>query len=203
MRRACRRSSADPGPAPLSGELLALRPGSQVEIFRHTSKDRPAWVGPATVKVTDVEHGKIMVQWQGRPIEVPLEGVRRAMIFATFFFDGSLQAFPTYPHTTIQMARHALEHIRNRSVLLGWIQSGVAWLQTRETKAYNDVVVALLYIAQNLAWVPNVTTGRLASGVKSEPPGHLGLVHMRDMPAFSTVPENLARCNLGIWSGTI
>ena len=52
------------GPAPLSGELLALRPGDQVELFRNTSKDRPAWVGPATVKVTDVEHGKIMVQWQ-------------------------------------------------------------------------------------------------------------------------------------------
>ncbi len=45
------------GPAPLAGELLALRPGDQVEIFRSTTKDRPAWVGPATVKVTDLEHG--------------------------------------------------------------------------------------------------------------------------------------------------
>ena len=136
------------GPAPLVGELLALRPGDQVEIFRSTTKDRPAWVGPATVKVTDLEHGKNMVQWQGRHLAVPLEGVRRAMIFATFFMDDSLQAFPTYPHATIKLVRKALEHIRNRSVLLGWIQSGVAWLQTRETQAYNDVCVALLYMAQ-------------------------------------------------------
>ena len=71
------------GPAPLPGELLALRPGDQVEIFRQTSKDRPSWIGPATVRYTDIEHGKIMVSWQGRPIECSIEGVRRAMIFAT------------------------------------------------------------------------------------------------------------------------
>ena len=146
------------GPAPLVGELLALRPGDQVEIFRQTNKDRPSWVGPATVKVTDIENGRIMVQWQGRHIECALEGVRRAMIFATFFFDGSLQAFPTYPHATINMVRNALEHIRNRRILLGWIQSGVAWIQTKETKSYYDVFVAV----------------RLASGAKYLPPAPTG-----------------------------
>ena len=115
-----------------------------------------------------------MVQWQGRPIGVPREGVRRAMIFATFFLDGSLEAFPTYPHTTVMMVRNALEHIRNRSILLGWIQSGVAWLQTKETRAYYDVFVALLYMAQNLVRVPNVITVRLASGVKALPPAPTG-----------------------------
>ena len=124
--------------------------------------------------MTDVERGKIMFHWQGRSIEVPLEGVRRAMIFATFFIDGSLDAFPTYPHTTIKMVRNALEHIRNRSILLGWIQSGVAWIQTKETRAYYDVFVALLYMAQNLVRIPNVITTRLASGVSSLPPAPIG-----------------------------
>ena len=91
------------------------------------------------------------------------------MIFATFFFDGSLQAFPTYSHATIKLVRKALEHIRSRSVLLGWIPHGAGWRQTKETKDYNDVFVALLYIAQNLVRVPNVITVRLASGVKSIP----------------------------------
>ena len=68
------------GPSPLPGELLSLGPGDQVEIYRRTTKDRPAWVGPATVKVTDIDHGKLMVQWQGRNLEVPLESVRRALI---------------------------------------------------------------------------------------------------------------------------
>ena len=73
------------------------------------------------------------------------------MIFATFFFDGTLQAFPTYPHATIKLVRTAMEHIRNRSVLLGWIQFGVAWRHTRETKAYNNVFVALLHSAETRA----------------------------------------------------
>ena len=33
------------GPSPLLGELLALGPGDQVEIYRNTSEDRPDWVG--------------------------------------------------------------------------------------------------------------------------------------------------------------
>ncbi len=67
-----------------------------------------------------------------------------------------------------------MEHIRNRSILLGWIQSGVAWLQTKETRAYYGVFVALLYMAQNLVRIPNVITVRLASGVSSLPPAPIG-----------------------------
>ena len=112
------------GPSPLPAELLSLCPGDQVEIHRATTKDRPAWVGPATVKATDQEHGKITVQWQGRNIDVPLEGVRRAMIFATFYFDDTLQSFPMRSHGSIQLVRRAMEHIETRSVLLGWNTGG-------------------------------------------------------------------------------
>ena len=60
------------GSPPLLGELLSLRPGDQVEIYRRTTKDRSAWVGPATVRDTDIDHNNITVQWQNRSIEVPL-----------------------------------------------------------------------------------------------------------------------------------
>ena len=63
------------GPTPLPGELLSLRPGDQVEIFRRTTKDRPSSVGPATVRATDIDHGKITAQWQNRNIDVPLESI--------------------------------------------------------------------------------------------------------------------------------
>ena len=52
------------GPAPLPGELLSLGAGGQVEIFRRTTKDRPAWVGPATARHSDVDHNKVTVTWQ-------------------------------------------------------------------------------------------------------------------------------------------
>ena len=49
------------GPSPLPGELLALRPGDQVEIYRKTTKDRPYWVGLAEVRDAQIEHGKVAV----------------------------------------------------------------------------------------------------------------------------------------------
>ena len=49
------------GPAPLPGELMAVSPGGQVEIYRRTTKDRPAWVGPATFMITGEDHGKVTV----------------------------------------------------------------------------------------------------------------------------------------------
>ena len=49
------------GPSPLLGELLALRPGDQVEIYRKTTHDMPYWVGPVEVRETHIEHGKITV----------------------------------------------------------------------------------------------------------------------------------------------
>ena len=49
------------GPSPLLGERLALRPGDQVEIYRTTTKDRLAWVGPAEVRDAQIEHGKVAV----------------------------------------------------------------------------------------------------------------------------------------------
>ena len=84
--------SSQQGPSPLPGELLALRPGDQVEFYRRTTKDRPAWGGPATVNITDRYYGKVTVQRQGRNIDVSLESGRRAMIFATFFLDDTFQA---------------------------------------------------------------------------------------------------------------
>ena len=149
---------------------MVLCPGDQVEIYRNTTKDRPAWVGPATVKVNDQEHGKITVRWQGRNIDVPLEGVRRAMIFATFYFDETLQAFPASSNTAIQLVRNAMEAIHTRSVFLGWIRSGDKWILTKETANFYDVFIALLHIAQNVVRVPHVLTIRLSSGIKPLPP---------------------------------
>ena len=72
--------------APIVGELLNLKIGDQVEIYRKTHKDRPGWVGPAEVKDTNIEHGKITVSWQGKSIDVGLESLRRAMIFAAIYW---------------------------------------------------------------------------------------------------------------------
>ena len=99
------------------------------------------------------------------------------MIFATSYFEGSLQAYPTSSHATVDLVRSALGHIRNRSMLLGWIPSEAAWLQTKETRSHYDVFVALIYIAQNIVHVPNVISVRLASGVSSLPAAPAGAAY--------------------------
>ena len=67
----------------LAGEQLNLHNGDQVEVYRKpANKDWPAWIGPATVVgTTELEHGKVIVKWQGRHLTVPLEAVRRALMY--------------------------------------------------------------------------------------------------------------------------
>ena len=78
---------------------------NKVEIYRKTTKDRPAWVGPAEVRDAQIEHGKVAVSWQGRIIDVPLEAVRRAMIYLSFFADTSFIMFPAHQHSTLEMVK--------------------------------------------------------------------------------------------------
>ena len=50
----------------LAAEQLNLKNGDQVAIYRKpANKDRPSWVGPATVSdITDIGYGKVTVRWQ-------------------------------------------------------------------------------------------------------------------------------------------
>ena len=166
------------GPAPLPGELLFLGPGDQVEIYRRTTKDRPAWVGPATVRHSDIDHNKVTVTWQNRSIEVPLNSIRRAMIFATFEPDVPTHAYRDQDHPAVQLVRHALEAIHTRTVLLGWIRNHDIWITTKETRRYWDLLIALLFIAHNFVKIPNVLTVRLASGIKTIPQAPHGTISM-------------------------
>ena len=136
------------GPAPLPGELLSLGAGGQVEIYRRTTKDRPSWVGPATVRHADIEHNKVTVTWQSRSLEVPLSSIRRATLFATCHFDTPMQLFPEQEHSTIQILRDALEYIHTLSILSGWIRHHDVWNTMRETRAHWNVFVALFYVAE-------------------------------------------------------
>ena len=62
------------------------------------------------------------VSWQGRIIDAPLEAVRRTMSYLSLFADTSFIMFPAHQHNTLEMVKGALDDIRHRSVLLGWIR---------------------------------------------------------------------------------
>ena len=78
-------------------------------IYRKTTKDRPAWAGQEVVQVADIEHGKVMVQWQTQNIEFPSGSTRRTMVVATFFFDTTFQTFPAHQHATVELISDTLD----------------------------------------------------------------------------------------------
>ena len=80
----------------LAGEQLNLVNGDQVEIYRKpANKDRPAWIGPAVVvDVSELGHGKVTVRWQGRHLTVPLEAIRRALMYLTYLADVMCPTMP-------------------------------------------------------------------------------------------------------------
>jgi hypothetical protein len=116
-----RATMAHKSRTPLTGEQLDLKNGDDVEIYRQPpTKDRPGWVGPAKVTdISELDHGRVTVRWQGRHATVSLESLRRAMTYFTFVhgfygaiaWDGMDAAWTTL--------REAVCQISNRCVSLG------------------------------------------------------------------------------------
>ena len=109
------------GPSLLPGERLALGLGDQVELYRNTSKYRPAWIGPVEVRVAHTEHGIVTVRWQCRVIDIPLESVRRYGL-PDIVWRHALQHAPGTP---AQFLRHGQGYV-------GWYtkQKCIVWMDT-------------------------------------------------------------------------
>ena len=97
---------------------LSLGTGDQVETYCRTTKDRPAWVGPTTVRHSDVDRNKVTVAWQNCSLEEPLNSSRRAMTFAAFQPGAHTYGSRGKAHPAIQLVRNALESIHTRSILI-------------------------------------------------------------------------------------
>ena len=171
---------------PLAGEQLRLSNGDQVEIFRkQATKDRPGWIGPASVTdCTELSHGKVTVRWQGRHITVPLESVRRAMIYLVWLteavYSTMLDGLPT---NALSYLLDFVESLHGRSVLLGWMRpdSTQGWRLSTDTAKHRDVYHALLHVATNHLHLDGCIAGRCVHGVQRLPklsPGALGSVLM-------------------------
>ena len=121
---------ANKSKTPLAGEQLELSTGDQVEIYRKSSqKDRPGWVGPATVTdLTDIQHGKVTVKWQGRHITVGIESLRRAMTYFIKFLD--VYAYRLHhPEklTSWEVITQYVHSMNKRAVTVGWVHTTTGW----------------------------------------------------------------------------
>ena len=121
---------ADKSKTPLSGEQLQLTNGDMVEIYRkNNQKDRPGWVGPARVTdLTQLQHGKVTVNWQGRHITVPIEQLRRALTYMVKFMDVyDFRLQHAEQTTSWDVIARFVNTMHNRSVIVGWMHTAKGW----------------------------------------------------------------------------
>ena len=141
---------ANKSKTPLAGEQLQLSTGDQVEVYRISSqKERPGWVGPATVTdLTDIQHGKVTVKWQGRHITVGIESLRRAMTYFIKFLD--VYAYRLHhPEklTSLEVVVQYVNSMHKRAVTVGWMHTATGWRLSAEAFKNELVLNAILDVA--------------------------------------------------------
>ena len=113
-----------------------------------------------------MEHGKVTVRWQGRHITVPIESLRRAMVYMTMFLDTCSDRFQ---HDSLLNSWKCVVNftnaLRRKSVTIGWMQTGAGWQLTADAINHSLVLHALLDVAQNLLKISNCLAGVCAQGV--------------------------------------
>ena len=162
-----RAQLAEKSKTPLAGEVLGLKTGENVEIFRQPpTKDRPGWVGPAKVTdVSEIEHGKVTVRWQGRHMSISLECLRRAMTLFFICYNLSRGPEASLTYTTFSEALQTLmdiaETVNGRFVVIGKVQTVKGWHNTAETERY----LLGLYALMHTAWANWRTHGCLGGTI--------------------------------------
>ena len=154
---------------PLAGQQLQLHNGDLVEIYRKPpTKDRPGWVGPATVvDCSELSSGKVTVRWQGRCLVVALESLRRAMTYLVWLTEALFRPTSTdAPTGSLQYLLDAAEQITSGSTLtVGYIKTAAgSWQFSNDTNKHKHLYYALLDVAANHLHLQGCLGGVLLHG---------------------------------------
>ena len=95
----------------MAGESMNLKTRDQVEEYPKTHKDAPGWVGPADVIDPDIAHNRIAVRWQNRSFDVPLESLRRAIIFMCLYAEMVFSTIAVSGMNVMQIIRDTIEEL--------------------------------------------------------------------------------------------
>lgn len=126
-----------------AGELLDLRPGDQIDLWRAPkTKDLTAWRGPATVLSTaNIEHGFVDAQWQGRALSVRLADCRRALAYIiTLEYDSP---------PLLELRKHALS-INNVIKIFAVIHTARGWQLSKAAAEHPEVLHAAVHTGYNV-----------------------------------------------------
>ena len=153
-----RLKQAERSQSRLTGELLDLRCGELVDIFRQPqNKDLTGWRGPASiVDVTTIPHGHISVRWGGRTMSVRLQDMRRSVLFIGLTDDGSVPL-----HTL----RQYMLNVFSAVMTLAWIFDSDGWRLSKTAVDNPGVFRSILHVAINEFNISKCLGARIGRGV--------------------------------------
>ena len=142
----------------ITGQLLDLRCGDTVEIFRQPNqKDLTGWRGPAQiVDVTTIPHGHVSVRWGGRTMSVRMQDLRRAVLFVGLTDDGSVP---------LHYLRQYMLSVTSGIMTLAWVFNADGWRLSRAATENPDVFRAILHVAINEFSIAKCLGARIGRGV--------------------------------------
>ena len=148
----------------MTGELLELTPGEQIDYWRQPStKDHSGWLGPATVvDVTTIPQGHVSVRFQGRVLICRVQDIRRSLMYPVLMTREPL-------NTPVGVIRHTAESLYKQVVRLGWFSQLGTWRTFDSNAAYPVEVIAGLHLAACNLQFSGVISFRLGNSVPSLP----------------------------------
>eukprot|EP00959_Pyramimonas_sp_CCMP1952_P364961 7642410-Pyramimonas_sp.AAC.1 len=117
-----------------------------------------------------MEHGKVTVRWQGRRITIPVESLRRAVVYMAVLFAGCCDRLQ---HDSLLNAWKCVVNvtnaIRKKALTIGWVRTGAGCQLTAEAIKHNLVFHVILDVASILIKVSNCWAGVCAHCISRLP----------------------------------
>ena len=151
-----------------AGELLELKGGDQVDIYRDpATKDQSGWRGPATVLSTDRLHeGVVDVRWQSRLMPCNVRDIRRALAFLALL--AAVRDRGEYPQQgPLAFLQDFVASMAKTMMLIGFIKCAATgrWIQALDNHKHKRLMSAVLHVAACSLHLPGVVAARLGQGV--------------------------------------
>ena len=179
----------------VTGELLELSPGEQVDYWRQpATKDHSGWLGPASVvDVSTIPQGHVSIRFQGRVMLCRVQDIRRSLMYPALMSQEPL-------NTPVGVIRHAAESLNRQVVRLGWFKQLGTWRDFECNAKYSVEVIAGLHMAACNLQFNGVISFRLGNSVPTLPAvacdesllllwdiGHLDSWSVAYLPGYSVV----------------
>ena len=126
-----------------SGELMNLKPGDMIDIYRQPKqKDLVGWRGPAEVISThNISDGYVEAKWGGRSLSVRIPDCRKALAYPSFMDD---------PHPAMSVLRKHMLTVSDSFVVISMILNEYGWRLSKLAVQLPKIFQAALFVGSTV-----------------------------------------------------